>query len=258
MDNTTYAPCITRERHPPHGSLSFAVVVLATITAQLVGLAYGRVDEARSFSSVIVPSTVFLAVVTIPTAALGIVLGRLIGVGTPLLDDVLSGQPGSMQKLRKDVVVASLLGLIFGAVLLLTRAFTSDYLQELPAYGHRGVTGGLAVSIGAAIGEEVWFRLGVMTLLLWAWTRLRGERSIQPIVAWSTIVLASVAFAMAHLPQLAYYGAMSAGAISGTIVGNAAVGILYGWCYWRRSLIAAMAAHFSVDLVIHVMPAAIR
>jgi membrane protease YdiL (CAAX protease family) len=33
------------------------------------------------------------------------------------------------------------------------------------------------------------------------------------------------------------------------------VGLLYGWCYWKRSLIAAMVAHFSVDVVIHVLPA---
>lgn len=29
------------------------------------------------------------------------------------------------------------------------------------------------------------------------------------------------------------------GAIAGTIFGNSVVGVLYGWCYWRRSLVAA-------------------
>ena len=43
--------------------------------------------------------------------------------------------------------------------------------------------------------------------------------------------------------------------IGGTILGNTAVGILYGWCYWKRSLVSAMVAHFAVDIMIHVLPA---
>jgi membrane protease YdiL (CAAX protease family) len=33
------------------------------------------------------------------------------------------------------------------------------------------------------------------------------------------------------------------------------VGVLYGWCYWRRGLLAAMVAHFSADIVLHALPA---
>ena len=40
-----------------------------------------------------------------------------------------------------------------------------------------------------------------------------------------------------------------------SIPGNSLVGILYGWCYWRLSFIAAVIAHFSVDLIIHAVPA---
>jgi membrane protease YdiL (CAAX protease family) len=54
------------------------------------------------------------------------------------------------------------------------------------------------------------------------------------------------------------YGAASPFAIGGTIVGNSVVGVLYGWSYWRRSLVAAMVAHFAVDVVLHVLPAFVR
>ena len=57
------------------------------------------------------------------------------------------------------------------------------------------------------------------------------------------------------LPQLVASGAGSPFATGGTVLGNIAVGTLYGWCYWKRSLIAAMAAHFAVDFMIHVLPA---
>jgi membrane protease YdiL (CAAX protease family) len=39
------------------------------------------------------------------------------------------------------------------------------------------------------------------------------------------------------------------------MLGNTLVGIACGWLYWQRGLIAAILAHFSIDLVLHVVPA---
>jgi membrane protease YdiL (CAAX protease family) len=176
-----------------------------------------------------------------------------------LIAALLSRQPGSSQQLLEDARLAGVLGLILGGLLLLVRLISEPYLPpELPAFGHRGAIGGLSVSVGAAVAEEVWFRLGLMTLMVWCVARSLGHREARPIVAWPIIVLTSVAFGMAHLPQLMSYGAGAPFAIGGTIVGNSVVGILYGWLYWRRSLIAAMVAHFSVDVVLHVLPALVR
>jgi len=61
---------------------------------------------------------------------------------------------------------------------------------------------------------------------------------------------------LAHLPQLASYGAAAPIAVGATIAGNVIVGILYGWCYWRMGLAAAVTAHFAVDVVLHVLTAA--
>lgn len=85
--------------------------------------------------------------------------------------------------------------------------------------------------------------------------RVLGHSEVKAVVAWPIIALAAIGFGVAHLPQLMSYGTGSAIAIVGTIRGNRLVGTLYGWCYWRRRLFAAMAAHFSVDIVIHVLPA---
>lgn len=227
-----------------------------TVLAQLTSLAFGRSNEAQSFASIVLPSVLFLSAVTLPLSGLGISLGRQVGLGTPLIAALLSKQPGSFQKLRGDAGLAGVLGLALGGMLLLVRMISGPYLPpELPAFGHRGVIGGLSVSFGAAVAEEVWFRLGLMTLLVWCIARLLGDRETRPIVAWVIIIITSVGFGMAHLPQLMSYGAGSPFAIGGTIVGNSVVGILFGWCYWRRSLVAAMIAHFSVDVVLHVFPA---
>ncbi len=146
-------------------------------------------------------------------------------------------------------------GLFLGGALVIFRILANSLLpQELPSFGHRGVLGGLLISAGAAIGEEVWFRLGLLTIILGIVNHICGHNSLRSSVAWTTIIVVAVLFGAAHLPQLSSYGAASTLAVLGTILGNSVVGILYGWCYWRLGLIAAIMAHFSVDIVIHVLP----
>lgn len=236
--------------------LTLFVLFLFTISAQLVSLAFGRSNEELSFSSIILPSVLFLSVLTLPAISVGLALGRQIGLGAPFLTALLSGESDGLRRLGRDAIQVSVLGVALGGLLLLIRQVCEPYLPpEIPAYGHRGALGGLSVSFGAAVAEEVWFRLGLMTLLVWCGVRVLGDRSPRPMIVWPIIVLSSVAFGAAHLPQLISYGAGSPFAIGGTVLGNTAVGVLYGWCYWKRSLIAAMIAHFSVDIVIHVLPA---
>jgi membrane protease YdiL (CAAX protease family) len=36
---------------------------------------------------------------------------------------------------------------------------------------------------------------------------------------------------------------------------NSIGGLVFGWLYWRQGLLAAMVAHFSADVVLHVIGA---
>jgi uncharacterized membrane protein len=233
--------------------LPLFVILLLTIVTQLAHLVY---NSSRDFQSIVLPSVLYLSLTTIPLAWLGIWFGRQIGLGTPLLAAVLQKQPGAWKKLLNDARIAIPLGLSLGAALVLLRVVTAPYLPpEIPVFGHRGVIGGVLVSAAAAMSEEVWFRLGIMTMLLWSFTRLLRHNSIRPSVAWSVIVLVAVGFGLAHLPQLNAHGAASPFAIWATIIGNSLVGTLFGWCYWRLSFVAAVIAHFAVDVAIHAIPA---
>lgn len=231
------------------------IIWIITVITQLGSLAYSTLSNGNNFQTVIAQSIFFLSLFTIPLSWSGIWLGRQIGLGTPLLYALILKKPGSIRIMFKDIKLAIVLGLLTGGAMVLLRMITEPYLpSELPTFGHRGILGGLLVSLGAAVGEEVWFRLGLMTIILWFVSRIMGHTRIQSSVAWITIILVAMIFGAIHLPQLISYGAGSSFAIWGTIIGNSVVGILYGWFYWRRSLIAAIVAHFSVDLVIHVFP----
>ncbi|MEO2013915.1 MAG: hypothetical protein ABGZ53_06040 [Fuerstiella sp.] len=69
--------------------LPLIVVFATTVFAQLVSLAFGRSNAEQSFESIVLPSVLFLSAVTLPLSGLGIVLGRQIGLGTPLLAALL-------------------------------------------------------------------------------------------------------------------------------------------------------------------------
>lgn len=176
-----------------------------------------------------------------------------------MLTALFTGTPGAVRKFARAAVLACGIGLALGLFLWLLRLATVDLLpSELPELGHRGAVGGLLVSISAAIGEEVWLRLGVMTILAWLLVRILGQTDLTPGVAWTAILVSAIAFGAIHLPQLAAAGAASPIGIAATMLGNTLVGIACGWLYWRHGILSAIVAHFAIDVVLHVVPALIN
>jgi membrane protease YdiL (CAAX protease family) len=255
-------PPVTPESRRPL-LLPFLALLLLTLLTQLGSVAYDEWAAAqlpdapeRSLQSTLIVGVIFLCVVTIPLAGLGLLLGGRLGLGAPLLTDLLQRRAGAAARLHKDALLAIPLGFGTGVILLLMRMASAPYLPpELPAFGHRGALAGLLLSAGAAVGEETWIRLGVMTLLVWSVARLLGHSETRPMVIWSANIFAALVFGLIHLPQLAQFDAATPNAIAATLLGNGIVGVVCGWLYWRRSLIAAILAHFAVDLILHVLTA---
>ncbi len=197
-----------------------------------------------------------LSLISIPAIVVGLALAKATGFGIWPSQSLANASGHSQSNFNNPYFIAVIGGIIIGALLLAKRNFLGDGLPaELPAFGHRGVVGGLAVSIGAAVAEEVWFRLGLMSLLVWGALKLLPDPVDKSKVVVGVILFAALAFALAHIPQLNSYGAASTSGVVGTIAGNMLVGSFYGWCFWRHGLVVAITAHFSVDVVLHVLPA---
>lgn len=234
-------------------NLQAAVLFLAVSVSQLANIVYEKARTGEDVTVVFLPSLMFLSVLTIPSLIIGFKLGKEIGLS---LNQPHPSYTQNENYRSYGIVIAS--SLLLGFFLLAVRQFSLPYLpDEIPQYGFRGVTGGLLVSIGAAIGEEVWFRFGLMTLLLWLLKRAFKLDTLRLIHVWTVMIVVAIGFGAAHLPQLISYGAGTHFAIWGTMAGNLVVSFLYGWCYWRYGLVSAILAHFSLDLVLHVFPALI-
>ena len=233
--------------------LPVLVLVALTLATQLASVAY---TTDKSFADIFLPSTVALLLVTTPLAVLGLYLGSKIGLGAPLLTALFMRSPDALRQLLRVTALAVGIGFSIGLVLWLLRFVSQGFLPpDLPDLGHRGVTGGLLVSISAAIGEEVWLRLGAMTIIAWVLVSVRGLHKLTPQIAWIAIIVAALAFGAIHLPQLTAAGAATHIGIIATMLGNTVVGIACGWLFWKHGIVSAIAAHFAIDFVLHVLPA---
>jgi membrane protease YdiL (CAAX protease family) len=220
---------------------------------QLASVAF---TSDKDFLDIFLPSAIALLLISAPLAASGLLLGPKIGLGAPLLTALLTRSPGALRGVVKVIGLAAGIGLSLGLFLWLLRLATVESLPPtLPELGHRGAIGGLLVSVGAAIAEEVWLRLGVMTILAWVLVRALGQRHLTPGIAWVAIVISALVFGAIHLPQLAAAGAASTIGITATMLGNSVVGIACGWLFWKHGIVPPIVAHFAIDLVLHVLPA---
>jgi len=186
----------------------------------------------------------------------GLRLGHSVGLGAPLLEDWLYGDPAAARRIRASVGLSIVTGLVVAGVILALEfaVFAPNLASTRPA-----VTSGpppwqgLLASLYGAIDEEILLRLGLMSLLTWLGARLTRTFPPRPGVLWTATALAGVLFGIGHLPAAAAVGPLTLLAITRVLLLNGAAGVGYGWLYWRHGLVAAMLAHFSTDLVIHAV-----
>ncbi len=102
--------------------------------------------------------------------------------------------------------------------------------------------GMLARILQGGIVEEVQFRWGAMSAVVWLGLRfVPGQRNI---VIWVGIVVAALIFGLFHLAGAAQLGLGDSRANVGlTIIDNALVGIVFGWLFWQYGLLAAIISH---------------
>ena len=198
-------------------------------------------------------SAVLMAMAT----GLGLLIAHQIGLGAPLVEGLLAGKDVSAQALAM-IAPALILGIGSAAVLLLLEVtvfwprLPRKMREEvpIPALWKRF----LACFYGG-IDEEILLRLFVLSLLAWligfAWHLPGGRPTLGAL--WLANVVAAVVFGLGHLPATAALVKLTPLLIVRAILLNGIVGIAAGYLFWTYGLEAAMLAHFSGDIVIHVI-----
>jgi len=180
-------------------------------------------------------------------AWVGLRLGRDLGLDAPFLRAALEGAPAPQ---RSRWVRAIPIGLAVGAMLVCADRFV--LLSHQPA-AIRSVEiarwKGLLASFYGGIAEEVLTRLFLMTAIAWLVAKVLDRASAIPIA----IVIASAAFAAGHLPAVAQVAPLDGWNVARVLALNGAGGLAFGWIFARWGIEHAMVAHFSADIVLHVL-----
>ncbi|MGI8550559.1 MAG: CPBP family glutamic-type intramembrane protease [Dehalococcoidia bacterium] len=190
-------------------------------------------------------------VLTLPAIMVGVWLGANVGLGTRDSQRLLDHRSSFRRWRRTTLPFAATLGLAATTCFFLIDLGFFIHLRRnyplVPVYGPTRVVRlppswtGCRAAIGAAIREEIWFRLGVMTTMIWLGFKL-FRRHAQGAVIWTAIVLAALLFGAIHPPQTFPLFGRSPAAARFVLLGNGLAGAVFGWLYWRRGLASAMLA----------------
>jgi hypothetical protein len=261
----------------------FVWLVLAGTFGTLIGVPWTIAvlrDPATVWLSAVLEVLLFIT----PASAVGAWLGNKVGLGSRLRD-LVSGMPGGWERVRAGLLPALLVGLTLGVAGFFAQSAIPKSAWRIPGLIYPNTFECFLRCLSAALTEEILFRLGLMTLFVWAigsiakrpsrsnsarpglrnpgqergfgnplgaiWDPLRP--GIHDLSLWFANLLSALLFAAAHLPQLTFQRA-GWSLLVPVVIFSSSAGIIMGWVYMRYGLVSAIVAHFICDLVAYVIP----
>lgn len=226
----------------------FTWIVVAGVLGSLAGVPWS-IAVLNGSGTVWLSAAVEVVLFLTPASAVGVWLGKKASLGPRLRDTVPAVSEGR-GPLRSVFVPAILVGLALGgAGFLAQNSIPKSAL--MPGLSNPNTFEWLLRCVSAALTEEIFFRLGLMTLLVWAIRSLIKWPSINVPSLWVGNLLSALVFAGAHLPQITSH---DWGLLVPVVMFSCGAGMLMGWLYVRYGLISAIVAHFLSDLVVYVVP----
>jgi hypothetical protein len=249
----------------------FLILWLASILGVIAVIPYTLTLQGAQARNLPMPLEVLIpiqvaenAIIFGVAAALGLFFAYRCGLGVPLLDAWTRGEPVRVDW-RMWVVPALLIG-VAGTLLVIAldlfvfmpalRSELGDLARGMESPAARPPAWqGFFASFYGGIDEEILLRLFVLSLLAFLGKVVSHtpEGRPTPVVLWTANVLAAILFGLGHLPATALLVPITPLVVLRAVVLNGIVGVGTGYLYFTRGLEDAMLAHFSADLVLHVL-----
>ena len=230
------------------------LVTIPTAIRSVTRLAADQVQAGKSLPSrqvLVAASLVQTLLLVAIAAAAGTALAPRVGLAAPFFQALVSGEP-----VWDALVPQVLAALVFGAggAVVFVAAY---YLYFRPRLDEQTVRSMEALRMELGLGarllyggivEEVLFRWGVVTVLVWLGTLLFDGPT--PVLVWSVIVVSGVLFGLGHLPGYRAAGCRVTPLFLAAAIGlNLWATLIFGWLFWQYGLLAAMLAHMFLHLV---------
>jgi membrane protease YdiL (CAAX protease family) len=251
----------------------FLILWIAAIIAVILLLPYALEvqSSAIDLTKLPLPMPVLLVIQVVQNAilfAIAIVAGLFfagrVGLTTPILESATRGEPVA-DKIRAILPLSITLGVIATLILLGLELFYFQpaMVKELGnsasalklQTSQPSAWKGFLASFYGGIAEEILLRLFVMSLLVWLGRFISKTVEGKPTSAvfWVANILAAVLFGLGHLPTTALLVPLTPLVVTRAVILNGLIGVACGWLFWKRGLESAMVAHFSGDLILHVL-----
>jgi hypothetical protein len=188
--------------------------------------------------------------------ALGLLLAGRVGIEMPVLRRWLYSEKTRLPS--GSVRVSILSGVVIAALIAL--AFSYFFAPRIPDWPV-GAEAALPIwkrflaCFYGAINEELLARLFSLSLLLWLARKIAREKSpgASGPVFWIANVIVAVLFSLGHVPGAKLLMQITPLVITAILFSNGAASLLFGYLCWKRGFEAAILAHFSADVVLHVI-----
>lgn len=240
----------------------FAILLLSALLASAGVFPYALQVSGASLAEVQFSVALIWAASTLQAtllaglaALVGLRLAPSVGLGAPLIADLVHGRRLSEGHLGRAVGAAVLIGAAVGGLILVldVTIFATALEGAADEIARPAPVWGLLASFYGGIVEELLLRFGLMTLLVWMLHRVFGRGEVSPGHVWSGNALAALGFGLGHLPLTAAAVPLTVSLVVRAQLLNGDPGIVFGLLYWRRGLVAVMVAHFGADVVLHVL-----
>jgi hypothetical protein len=186
----------------------------------------------------------------------GLLLAHKIGLGAPLLEAWLYKKDLPTQK--GTFLLAAGAGTAVGLLIVLL-----VYFVFLPLIPQLPVTTEAALPLWqrflacfyGALDEEILMRLFLLSLVLWlvgkVWRNSEGLPATGAF--WTVNFVIALLFGLGHLPAARQIMSITPLTTAYILSLNGIAALVFGYLYWKHGLECAMIAHFSADIVLHVL-----
>lgn len=242
----------------------FIILLIASIFGWFAVLPYTLTLEGGQLQNLPVQLSVLLTaqfiqstIISVVAIFAGLYFAKKVGLGLPIIEGWLEGKPVK-EYLISILPISIGLGIIAGILIIgldYLFSFAGVVINVTASQFTPPAWQGFLASFYGGINEEILLRLFMMSLIVWIFFKIKKTEKGKPtkIGVWLAIVLAAILFGVGHLPAVTTITALTPMVIVRTIILNSVGGIIFGWLYWKKGLESAMIAHFSADIVLHVI-----
>ena len=243
-----------------------ALVLVSGILKAPMIIANEYADQPDLWINIILSVTLSTLIIYGLLGAIGLLLAFRVGLGLPFIEGWAGKNPleGRFGKITMTALVAAAiltvmgLGVRYLTAPMILAAFEAKNIP-ISALGEAVQVpwwATLLSALSAGIGEEIGFRLGLLTILIWVvgWLWHDDVGRIKPVGFWLANLVVAVLFGAFHLTNLSAAGLpLIAGLVIRAIFGNGLLALAFGWLYQRYGLESAMFTHFLLDVFLYVL-----